>query len=71
VVAGTGHGTVSARMEAAIARARGEGVRVTRASRCVFGPVLPHGADDVDAAGDLSAVQARVELQLALLADAG
>jgi len=69
VVAGTGHGTVSARMEAAIARARGEGVRVTRASRCAFGPVLPRGADD-DAAGELSAVQARVELQLALLADA-
>jgi L-asparaginase len=70
VVAGTGHGTVSARMDAAIARARGEGVRVTRASRCVFGPVLPHGADAADAAGELSAVQARVELQLALLADA-
>ena len=69
VLAGTGHGTVSARMEAAIARARGEGVRVTRASRCVFGPVLPRGADDTDAAGELSAVQARVELQLALLAD--
>jgi len=69
VVAGTGHGTVSARMEAAIARARGEGVRVTRASRCVFGPVLPRGADDADAAGELSAEQARVELQLALLAD--
>ena len=67
VVAGTGHGTVSARMEAAIARARGEGVRVTRASRCTFGPVLPHDAADVDAAGELSAVQARVELQLALL----
>jgi len=69
VVAGTGHGTVSARMEQALARARGEGVRVARASRCVFGPVLPHGADDVEAAGELSAVQARVELQLALLAD--
>jgi len=69
VVAGTGHGTVSARLEAAIARARGEGVRIVRASRCTFGPVLPHDAGDVDAAGELSAVQARVELQLALLSD--
>jgi hypothetical protein len=41
---------------------------VTRASRCAFGPVLPHGDSDHEAAGELSAVQARVELQLALLA---
>ena len=68
VVAGTGHGTIGARLGEALARARGEGVRVVRASRCVFGPVLPHDAADVDVAGELSAVQARVELQLALLA---
>jgi L-asparaginase len=67
VVAGTGHGTLSTRLEAALARARAAGVRVTRASRCAFGPVLPHGAADSEAAGELSAVQARVELQLALL----
>jgi len=70
VVAGTGFGTVSARLEAAIARAREAGVRVARASRCAFGPVLPHGAADHEAAGELSAMQARVELQLALLAQA-
>jgi hypothetical protein len=29
--------------------------------------VLARGADDLEAAGELSAVQARVELQLALL----
>ena len=68
VVAGTGHGTVSARLEDALARARAAGVRVTRASRCAFGPVLPRDAADAEAAGELSAVQARVELQLALLA---
>jgi L-asparaginase len=68
VVAGTGHGTTSARLAAALARARDAGVRVTRASRCVFGPVLAHDASDTEAAGELSAVQARVELQLALLA---
>jgi L-asparaginase len=68
VVAGTGHGSVSARLEAALARARQAGVRVTRASRCAFGPVLARGADDAEAAGELSAVQARVALQLELLA---
>ena len=68
VVAGTGHGTMSARLDAALARARDAGVRVMRASRCAFGPVLPHDAHDAEAAGELSAVQARVELQLTLLA---
>ncbi|MFL6697784.1 MAG: asparaginase, partial [Vitreoscilla sp.] len=37
VVAGTGHGSISVRLEAALARAREAGVRVTRASRCAFG----------------------------------
>jgi L-asparaginase len=68
VVAGTGHGSLSNRLEEALARARAAGVRVTRASRCAFGPVLPRDAADAEAAGELSAVQARVELQLALLA---
>ena len=68
VVAGTGHGTVSKRLGEALARARDAGVRVARASRCAFGPVLPHDEADVEASGELSAVQARVELQLALLA---
>jgi len=68
VVAGTGHGSLGERLEAALARARGAGVRVMRASRCAFGPVLPRDGGDVEAAGELSAVQARVELQLALLA---
>ncbi|MEP6504251.1 MAG: asparaginase [Betaproteobacteria bacterium] len=67
VVAGTGHGTLGARLEAAVARARDAGVAVRRASRCAFGPVLAKGADDVEAVGELIAVQARVELQLELL----
>jgi L-asparaginase len=70
VVAGTGHGTVSARLEAALARARDAGVRVRRASRCAFGPVLAQGPDDAEAAGDLGPAQARVALQLALLTGA-
>ena len=68
VVAGTGHGTVSDRLDAALVRARDAGVSVRRASRCAFGPVLPHDDGDAEAAGELSAVQARVELQLALMA---
>ncbi len=67
VVAGTGHGTLGARLAEAVDRARAAGVRVRRASRCAFGPVLPHDAHDDEAAGELSAVQARVELQLELL----
>ena len=67
VVAGTGHGSMSERLQAALARARDAGVAVLRASRCAFGPVLASGAGDVEAAGELSAVQARVELQLKLL----
>jgi L-asparaginase len=72
VVAGTGHGSISARLQAALERARAQGVRVVRASRCAFGPVLPHpgeAADDV--AGELSAPQARVELMLRLLGGRG
>ena len=67
VVAGTGHGSMSERLEAALARAREAGVRVMRASRCAFGPVLASDEGDAEAAGELSAVQARIELQLALL----
>jgi len=70
VVAGTGHGSVSTRIEAALARARDAGVRVRRASRCAFGPVLGKGGPDPEAAGELSAVQARVDLLLELLGEA-
>jgi len=72
VVAGTGHGSISARLEAALARARERGVVVRRASRCALGPVLPkpssEGDADDESVGDQSAVQARIALQLELLA---
>ena len=64
VVAGTGNGMVSARLQAALEHARAQGVSVRRATRCARGPVL--GGED--GAGELSAVQARVELILELLA---
>lgn len=68
VVAGTGHGTISSRLAAALERARASGVRVMRASRCAFGPVLPASGEDADqVSGELSAAQARVELQLRLM----
>jgi L-asparaginase len=70
VVAGTGHGTQSVRLEGALARARHAGVRVRRASRCAFGPVLVRDDGDPEAAGEASAVQARVDLMLALLGEA-
>jgi len=71
VVAGTGHGSLSQRLQAAVDRARAAGVAVRRASRCAFGPVLPAPAEPAgEAAGELSAVQARVELLLSLLARA-
>ena len=67
VVAGTGNGSLSAPLEAALRRAQQAGVQVLRASRCAAGPVI--GGDDagLPGAGTLSAVQARVELLLRLL----
>jgi L-asparaginase len=69
VLAGTGNGTLHADLEAAARRARAAGVLVLRASRCAAGAVVAAGGDEetLPAAGALSAVQARIELQLALL----
>jgi L-asparaginase len=68
VAAGTGNGTLSAGLESALRRAAQAGVRVLRASRCVDGPVLGGDEGGLPSAGVLSAVQARVELLLQLLA---
>ena len=70
VAAGTGNGKLSVALEAALQRAVRAGVRVLRASRCADGPVLGGNSAELPAAGTLSAVQARVELLLQLLADA-
>lgn len=67
VAAGTGNGTLSAPLDAALRDAEAAGVRVLRSTRCDAGPgmdlpgLLP-------SAGALSAVKARIELILALLA---
>ena len=70
VAAGTGNGKLSAALEAALHRAVRAGVRVLRASRCANGPVLGGDIAELPGAAALSAVQARVELLLQLLAAA-
>ena len=66
VVAGTGNGTVSNGLEAALREAQAAGVRVLRSTRCDAGPVSAlEGA--LPTAGHLSPVKARIELLLDLL----
>ena len=60
VVAGTGNGTVSESLNAALNEARAQGVEVMIASRCAWG--------GIHAGSPLSAVKARVALVLRLLA---
>jgi L-asparaginase len=64
VVAGTGNGTLSAALEAALLKASAEGVAVLRSTRCAAGPVI---GGTLPTAGTLSPPQARVELLLQLL----
>jgi L-asparaginase len=68
VAAGTGNGTLGLALEAALRRALAAGVVVLRSSRCAAGTVLGGDAEALPGAGSLSAVQARVELLLRLLA---
>ena len=69
IAAGTGNGTLSSELDAALRKAQASGVRVWRSTRCDAGPVMDlPGA--LPAAGALSPVKARIELILALLADA-
>lgn len=69
VVAATGHGTLNAGLEAALVRAAAQGVVVWRSSRVARGGVTPREGDVWPAAGKLTPAQARVVLQLRLLAD--
>lgn len=83
IVAGTGNGTIHQRLEAALRRALAAGVAVRRCSRCAGGGVvggvvdgvaggLADGTDDaLPSAGELTPVQARIELLLELLAAGG
>lgn len=64
VVAGTGNGTVSQALQTALAQAQEQGVQIVVASRCAWGGVR----DNDVPTQPLSAVKARVELVLNLLA---
>jgi len=70
VVAGTGNGTVSHDLEAALHTAQQQGAFVLRASRCAWGGVQSRLTDTFTHAGSLTAVQARVALILHLMASA-
>jgi L-asparaginase len=67
VIAGTGNGTLHEALEAAAQKAVARGILVRRASRCGLGGVVGEPAGALPSAGPLSAVQARIELQLDLL----
>lgn len=75
VVAGTGNGSLSTRLETALLEAQAAGVAVCRSTRCANGAVLdpPAGPDPVavPSAGVRTPWQARVDLLLALLAQPG
>ena len=66
VVAGTGNGSVSMPLEAALRAAEASGVRVLRSTRCDAGPVSV-SSTALPSAGALSPVKARIALLLDLL----
>ncbi|WP_119154223.1 asparaginase [Caldimonas tepidiphila] len=68
VVAASGNGTVHHALESALLAAQRQGVAVLRATRCVFGRVIPVAGQALADAGGLNPVKARVELLLRLLA---
>lgn len=67
VAAGTGNGTLSVALDAALREAAARGVHVLRSTRCDAGPVMDLPGL-LPGAGALSPVKARIELMLALLA---
>ena len=74
VVAATGNGTLHHALEASLLAARAAGIAVLRSTRCQEGRIVPGGrrhGDDLPSAGRLTPVQARIELTLRLVGDAG
>jgi L-asparaginase len=67
VVAATGNGTVHRAIELALADAMQRGVAVLRSTRCLDGGIVDGAAATSPSAGDLTPVQARIELTLRLL----
>ncbi len=69
VVAGTGNGTLSADLQAALEQAVQRGVKVLRSTRCVFGSVTALPGDTLTAT-PLTPPKARIALTLQLLSEA-
>lgn len=66
VVAGTGNGTVSVALQAALLEAQAAGVRILRSTRCGAGSVVGDRPEALEPT-PLTPVQARIELLLELL----
>jgi len=67
VAAGTGNGTLSQPLTAALQNAMAVGVQVVRSTRCPLGQVIPASDSPIPIAQGLSPVKARVALQLSLM----
>lgn len=67
VAAGTGNGTLSEDLQAALVEAQAQGIRVMRASRCLNGGVTSKPGDVLPHSDGLTMVKARVALILELL----
>lgn len=67
IAAGTGNGTLSTRLDAALREAQAAGVTVWRSTRCDAGPVMDLPGL-LPSAGALSPVKARIDMILGLLA---
>ena len=70
VVAGTGNGTVHQGLEKVLKQAQTQGIRVLRTTRCALGQVQALPDDVLASAPDMTPVQARVALQLAVIKEA-
>jgi L-asparaginase len=70
VVSGTGNGTVHQGLERALKEAQTQGVHVLRTTRCALGQVQALPDDVFPSVPDMTPVQARVGLQLALIKEA-
>jgi L-asparaginase len=68
VVAGTGNGTMSQGLEAALILAQQRGAWVWRTSRCAQGPVHAQAGEAFQTTTELNPYKARVVLALALVA---
>ncbi|MFM9914970.1 MAG: asparaginase [Rhizobacter sp.] len=67
VVAGTGNGRLHRDLEAALLVAQSQGIAVLRSLRCGDGMLIPLAGDFLPGAGDLTPVQARIELMVSLM----